>query len=191
MSYQTYITEALICGKHDSNTADRSFLLFTREAGMIFAQAKSVREERSKQRYALQECSYIRTTIIRGKSGWKIAGAEPIQNFYSNTETREARAFIRNVILLLKRVVHGETMYGDVFDDVVRACAVAEKYNQKHLETVLFLRILHSLGYIAPQEAYDAFLGSEFPYSRIDGLSQSEEKASLEAIEKALVHSQL
>ena len=88
MAYQTYITEALVCGSIDNHSADRSFLLFTREAGMVYAHAKSVREERSKQRYALQVCSHIRATLIRGKSDWKIAGVDPLQNFYAQTTTR-------------------------------------------------------------------------------------------------------
>ena len=45
MSYQTYITEALIVGSFDSNTADKSYLLFTKSAGMLYASARSVREE--------------------------------------------------------------------------------------------------------------------------------------------------
>lgn len=54
MAYETYTTEALVCGTFNRNTADRSYLLFTREAGMLYADARSVREERSRQRYALR-----------------------------------------------------------------------------------------------------------------------------------------
>ena len=52
MAYVTYTTLALVCGTFDQKTSDRSYMLFTREAGMLFASARSVREERSKQRYA-------------------------------------------------------------------------------------------------------------------------------------------
>ena len=139
MTYQTYITEAVVCGSFDSNTADRSYLLFTKEAGMVYANARSVREERSKQRYALQECSHIRVTLIRGKSGWKIAGVEPIQNLYSVTESREARTLLRNTLRLLRRVIHGETVYGNVFDDVIGVCLHAEEYPHQKLESILSL----------------------------------------------------
>jgi recombinational DNA repair protein (RecF pathway) len=191
MAYQTYITEALVCGSYDSNTADRSFLLFTKEAGMIYAKAKSVREERSKQRYALQACSHIRATLIRGKSGWKIAGVEPIQNLYSLTTTREARAFLRNTILLLRRVIHGETVYGGIFDDVIDTCMQAEKYAHSKLESVLALRVLHALGYVAPAPSYDKFLHCAMPYHYIELLTSDEEKMCREAIDHALMQSQL
>jgi recombinational DNA repair protein (RecF pathway) len=158
---------------------------------MLYAQAKSVREERSKQRYALQECSHVRATLIRGKSGWKVAGAEALQNFYDATDTREARAFVRNTILLLKRVVQGETMYDEVFADVIGACAVAEKYTQKNLEQILSLRILHALGYIAPHASYAHLLHCDMPYHLVDTLTEAEFEKCKEVIEQALVQSQL
>ena len=108
MAYQTYITDALVCGSMVHNTSDRSYLLFAREAGMVWALAKSVREERSKQRYALQEFSHIRATLIRGKNTWRVAGVEPHDNFYFKAANRDARNFIRSVVLLLRRVMHGE-----------------------------------------------------------------------------------
>jgi recombinational DNA repair protein (RecF pathway) len=189
--YQTYITEALVCGSNDSQSADRGFLLFTKETGMIYAHAKSVREEYSKQRYALQECSHIRATLIRGKSGWKIAGVEPIQNLYAITETREARAFLRNIILLLRRVIHGETVYEEVFDDVISTCMQAGKYEHTKLESVLSLRVLHALGYIAPAPQYNPLLHCAMPYHLLETLTETDEKMCKEAIEHALMQSQL
>ena len=72
MSYQTYITDAVVVGSYASNTADKSYLLFTKRAGMLYATARSVREERSKQRYALQDFSHITVTLVKGKGGWCI-----------------------------------------------------------------------------------------------------------------------
>lgn len=191
MSYPTYITEALVCGSFDSKTSDKSFLLFTKEAGMLYAHAKSVREERSKQRYALQVCSHIRATLIRGKSGWKIAGVEPMQNLYAITESREARAFLRNIILLLRRVIHGETVYTEIFDDVISACMQAGKYSHTKLESVLSLRLLHALGYVAPEPAYNKFLHCAMPYDMVKSLSELEEQKCKEAVAHALMQSQL
>ncbi len=189
--YQTYITEALVCGSYDSNTADRSFLLFTKEAGMIYASAKSVREERSKQRYALQECSHIRATLVRGKSGWKIAGVEAIQNLYTLAETREARTLVRNSIRLLRRVIHGETVHEAIFQDVIEVCNQAKNHSHTRLEYVLALRILHTLGYIAPQTSYEKFLHGPIAYELIQDISDEIERICCEAIEHALLQSQL
>jgi recombinational DNA repair protein (RecF pathway) len=158
MAYQTYITEALVCDSIDSQTSDRSYLLFTREAGMLYASARSVREERSKQRYALQICSHVRVTLVHGKSGWKIVGAEPLHNLYNEMHTREGRAFLRNVILLLRRVIHGDTSHHDIFEDVVTAIFLVARSSSNSIELILSLRILSRLGYVAPHELYSHLL---------------------------------
>ncbi len=162
MAYQTYITEAIVCGSIDSNTSNRSYYLFTREAGMVFAHAQSVREERSKHRYSLQVCSYARVTLVRGKSGWRITGAEPIQNFYTHAESRSARALARAVPLLLTRFVHGETAHPVIFDDVIYACMQSNTEDPAHLESILTLRVLYVLGYIAPDSIVTPFVSNAF-----------------------------
>ena len=191
MAYQTYITEALVCGSYDAQGADRSFLLFTRDMGMLYAQAKSVREERSKHRYGLQNCSHIRVTLVRGKAGWRITGVEPIQNLYAQAATRETRAFLRNVIVLIKRVVHGEIVHAEIFDDIIHASAHIEEYPQKKLEYILFLRVLHTLGYIAPTPTFAPFFHCALTLQTLNDFADSDEKKCQEAITRALTESHL
>jgi len=45
MSSRQYITKAIVCGSVQSMTSDKSYLLFTQELGMVWAQARSVRME--------------------------------------------------------------------------------------------------------------------------------------------------
>jgi recombinational DNA repair protein (RecF pathway) len=191
MAYPTYITEAVVCGSTDSYSADRFFLLFTREAGMVHAYAKSVREERSKQRYALQECSHIRATLVRGKSGWRIAGVEPIANLYARAQTRESRALLRNLLLLLRRLMQGEMVHERVFDTMLAACASADTQDPVQLELVATIRILHALGYIAPDAAYARFLHDGPVLSDSDTITAEEIVVCRRAIETALRESQL
>jgi DNA repair protein RecO len=150
MSYKTYITEALVCGSRTSNTSDKSYLLFTRDAGMLYASAKSVREERSKHRYGLQEFSYIRVTLVQGKSGWKVTGVEPLFNVYALQTTREARALVRNTIRLLRRLIHGEAPHEALYNEVAEVLTQSHAGNEAALEEVFTLRTLFLLGYIAP-----------------------------------------
>jgi recombinational DNA repair protein (RecF pathway) len=167
MAYQTYITEAIVCGSWNRNTADKSILLFSREAGMVYVQAKSVRKEISKQRYALQDASYIRATLIRGKTGWKIAGTESLQNFYMCADTREARALLRDTILLLRRVIRGETPHPDIFDDVVHVLRHENTYPCTILKSVLFVRILYILGYVVREQKYEYLFENSFPFTTL------------------------
>ncbi len=191
MAYQTYITEALICASIDSQTSDRSFLLFTREAGMVYAHAQSVREERSKHRYSLQECAHARVTLVRGKVGWRVTGAEPLHNFYSLAATREARAFVRNLVLLIRRVMQGETPHETIFDEVVFACMHLMEHMPAKLESILSLRILHALGYIASDTSIAVYLDT--PLASLDSslLDVDTEKHCNTLITQALLESHL
>lgn len=191
MAYQTYITEALVCGSWDRNTADKSILLFAREAGMVYVQAKSVRKEESKQRYALQNASRIRATLVRGKTGWKVAGAEPLQSLYATAETREARALLRDTILLLRRLMHGEVPHQDIFDDVISVLSRSAEFPGKPLQTLLFLRILHTLGYVAPEASYANILTDTFPFEEVAKVSDGDIVAFEAVIKNALDQSQM
>lgn len=191
MAYQTYITEAIVCGSWNRNTADKSILLFAREAGMVYVQAKSVRKEISKQRYALQDASHIRATLIRGKTGWKIAGAESIKSLYACAHTREARAFLRDTLLLLRRVIHGEVPHQDIFDDVHEVLEVSALYPLKLLERVLFMRILYILGYVIPISEYSYVFQKEFPFAHISIITDRDSEKFEQIIKNALIQSQL
>jgi DNA repair protein RecO len=192
MAYQTYITEALVCGSRVSHTSDRSFLLFTREAGMLYATAKSVREERSKQRYALQEFSCVRATLVHGKSGWRVAGVEPLQNLYSNASSREVRACIRSIIMLLRRVMQGETPHITMFDQVMSVLSSVQRENSDDVRRLLSLYILHELGYVslqAPLKEPVAHLTEEG--GGVVTLTEKEREECESRIEHALEESQL
>lgn len=191
MAYKTYITEALVCGSLHRNTYDRSFLLFTREAGMVWASARSVRKEKSKQRYALQEFSHIRASLVSGKAGWRVAGVESFNNLYFFAETRKARGLVRNTVRLLRRTIHGEGYTTRLFDDVLFSLARCNEFDQEKLEQVLALRVLHDLGYVSPSDAYSHVLEQTYAYEALTELGADEIQACQTAIEHALLNSQL
>lgn len=150
MSYVTYTTEALVCGSYEQNVADKSFLLFTREAGMLYATARSVRNENSKQRYALQEFSRIRVSLIKGKQGWRIGSVEPLENNFSSAASREVRASVIRLYKLLRRFIRGEEVEIDLYDFVVEALiSISDpSANLKLLDPYIHCQILGRLGYV-------------------------------------------
>lgn len=190
MAYATYTTEALVCGSNDSYTSDRSYLLFTRDGGMLWASARSVREEKSKQRYALQDFSLIRVSLVKGKTGWRIGSVEAVGNPFMEARARSARASIAAVVKLLRRFVHGEEPHGVVYQDVVAILtrlASAGTLQHQGLQDRFTLRLLYQLGYIAPHSSYQDLLDEADPYS-IDGVVPPE---AHQAIERALQASHL
>lgn len=161
MAYQTYTTDALVCGSYDRNTADRSYLLLTRDAGMLFADARSVREERSKQRYALQEFSLVRVSLVRGKSGWRVGSVESFKNAYQIMPTREARGSIVRLVRRIRQYVHGDDVPTSVYDDFVVAIEyLRTKPYDASFEQLVMFRMLHTLGYVATTKQIEHLLTS-------------------------------
>lgn len=150
MAYQTYTTEALVCGTFNRNTADRSYLMFTREAGMLYADARSVREERSRQRYALQDFSLVRVSLVKGKRGWKIGSIEAQKNYFQTAVDKSARLSVVSVFRLLRRFVKGEEAHPDFFDYVLSALNELVKEIPKNHFVLMSVqvRILSLLGYV-------------------------------------------
>lgn len=152
MSYQVYTTEAIVCGSFDSNTADKSYLLFTRSAGMLYATARSVREERSRQRYALQDFSHITVSLVQGKTGWRIGSVDTIANFFVAAGSRELRGSVVRLTKHLRRYVQGEESHPELFDDVLTGLQVVSRgqvVDVATYEQFFMVRTLHLLGYVA------------------------------------------
>ncbi len=191
MAYQTYITEALVCGNRNRNTSDKAYLLFTREAGMVWANARSVRKESSKQRYALQDFTHIRLSLISGKAGWRIAGVESFENMYAIAESREARTLVRNTVRLMQRVIRGEESHQEMFDDIVESLYKSNDFDSKKFELIISLRLLNVLGYISPKKPYKQFLENIQSYDDIKNIDAKQEAECKKAVEHALIQSQL
>ena len=153
MAYRTYTTEAIVCGSKPSMTSDKSYLLFTREAGMLWASARSVREERSRQRYALQDFSLIRVSLVKGKSGWRIGSVESVMNPFMQAHSRLGRTGVAYLVKLIRRYVHGEQPIESVFDDMATAFLLTQTLTDVtelvRLQQVAEVRLLRTLGYVA------------------------------------------
>lgn len=150
MAYQTYTTKALVCGVFNRNTADRSYLLFTREAGMLYADARSVREERSRQRYALQDFSLVRVSLVKGKRTWKIGSVEALKSYYHSAADKAARGSVVSLFRLLRRFLKGEEAAHALFDYVVAGLdeLINEQLEREFVEMAVQVRVLAWLGYV-------------------------------------------
>ena len=156
MAYQTYTTPAVVCGSWPRNGADKTFLLFTRELGMLYATARSVREERSRQRYALQECAEVRVSLVRGRSGWRIGSVIDIHHPVLAAANRQQRIAIVKLIRQIRRFLSGEEPAINVYDLLVDALGYIQASDTDELlltyVTCVELRILYVLGYVAPSD---------------------------------------
>jgi recombinational DNA repair protein (RecF pathway) len=119
---------------------------------MLYATARSVREERSKQRCALQDFSHITVTLIKGKGGWRIGSVEVHENFFMKAVSRAARGSIVKLTKAIRRYVHGEESEPLLYDTYVEAIdllSAADIDGRSQLELCAIVRLLRTLGYVA------------------------------------------
>ena len=161
--YHLYNTPALVLCSEPFGEGSKHFTLFTRELGLVRATATSVREERSKLRYGLQDFSYSEVTLVRGKEFWRLTRAESL--FSAAAELRghtpKLRMFGR-IFKLLERLLAGEEknepLFAAVLESIRFVSGISDAKLVEGVEVILVLRILYLLGYLAPRAEFGSFL---------------------------------
>lgn len=189
--YQKYQTDTLVLGHREYGESDRVYTLFTREFGLVRARASAVRSEKSKMRYALQSCTRADVRLVRGRRGWRLAGAT-VQSG-AQSDPRGVAAFAR-IAELTKRLVQGEEQNAQLFDIIAGAhTALAQTPLEAAatIEIVCVARLLHTLGYLSP-EALETTLFTHTTYGNEHLLEAAIHKDSLlSSINRAIGETQL
>jgi len=154
--HHIYHTEGIILGSRNYGDSGKYFYILTRDLGLVMASASGVRKLSSRLRYILQDYSYIKVDLVRGKDFWRITTAsktEKLENFSKNIP---ALQIFMNIARLLKRLLPGEDTNGELFAEVVSGMEKLERAQNKNaigdIEVELVLRILANLGYIGGQK---------------------------------------
>lgn len=149
--YQKYHTEALVLGNRESGEADRVYALLTKDFGLVHARASAVRKETSRMRYALQNYSRANISLVRGKRGWRVAGASALKTAVGEREN--IMAFGR-IAELAVRLLAGEeenqylfAALADAHDALMQEICPA----RATIEIVCVARVLYALGYISAE----------------------------------------
>jgi len=162
MAHHIYHTRGIILGSVPIGESNRFYKIFTEELGLVGASAQSVREERSKLRYVLQDFAFITIDLVRGKEVWRITSAGEAQSFPNiKNDTVRLKLFARMCALAL-RLIHGEGREDELFRDMLGALDFLEHAPippdlELSFETLATFRALVRLGYFDP-EHYERFL---------------------------------
>jgi hypothetical protein len=199
--YQKYHTDALVLGSREHGEADKAFALFTKDFGLVRARAVAVRNERSKMRYAMQKYARANVSLIKGKRGWRIAGATATKS--ASGDLRGISTFARISELVL-RLVHGEEKNEYLFAALSEAHDALMSAQGRSasggvppsditgiIEIVCVARVLFALGYIS-SEALSTALFTHTAYTG-ESLLEAEtlKDKLLRSINKAISETQL
>jgi DNA repair protein RecO (recombination protein O) len=190
--YQKYQTDAIVVGSRESGEADKSLALYTRDFGLVHARATSVRSEKSKMRYALQSYARANVALVRGKSGWRAAGASAVMTTVGKDITGVS-AFAR-ISELVTKLVAGEDHNEYLFDAIAEAHTALMREHVESvatIEIVAVARVLYALGYLSA-EALQTALFTHTAYAE-PHLREAEviQDALLLSINKALSQTHL
>ena len=164
MSHHVYHTRGIILGSVPMRESNRFYKILTDELGLIGASAQSVRDGKSKLRYALQDFSPVVVDLVRGKEMWRITSA--IEEFACpniKSDSVRLKLFAR-LCSLVQRLVHGEGREDALLLDLRGAFEFLEEDvlpSELHsaFETLATFRVLVLLGYF-DYEGYEEFMES-------------------------------
>jgi|SRR5271168_2158095 len=194
MSHHIYQTESFVIDSVNFKEADKIITLFTKDLGLIQARATGVRLLQSKLRYSLQDYSYAKISLVRGREVWRLTSAGSTYNIVSKISP-ESFVFAR-ALSLVKRLVHGEEKNEHLWQTLYSALEFLktreiDMVNPDYVEWILILRILYALGYVAPNQKTESFLkDSEWSQLLINEAPNSR-KSIIFSINEALKQSQL
>jgi len=187
--HHIYHTEGIILESRSFGEAGKYFSIFTRELGLVHAQAQGIRKLSSKLRYVLQDYNHVSVNLVRGKALWRVTTASKTNDLESIRHNSEKMRIFANVCRLLKRLLAGEDANQKLFDDFLQGLQVLEKEKNssefRDIEIILVLRILHDLGYIGQLPENEKLISSTFDTEVIMTASENRRKI-LNTINRAL-----
>ncbi|MBU0611839.1 DNA repair protein RecO [Patescibacteria group bacterium] len=192
--HHIYHTEGLILGSRNYGEAGKYYFIFTRDLGMIYASAQGVRKMSSKLRFVLQDFSYVKIDLVRGKDFWRLTSASKTNMLEQITKKPGVFLVLMNVSKLLKRLLAGEEANKDLFSDLLSGFYVLERAETeedlRNIEMIMVLRILSNLGYIGGNDMLKNLVKSPFEEGLIFEIGKSRAKI-LSEINRALKETHL
>jgi len=192
--HHIYHTEGIILGNNNFGEAGKYYSIFTRDLGMIYASAQGVRKLSSKLRFILQDFSYVKIDLVRGKDFWRIASASKTNLLEQIIKNKANFEVFDNISRLLRRLLMGEDPNLSLFSDLINGLTILEKSETaedlRNIEVILVLRILNNLGYIRGGLGLDSLVKSPFEKELVLEVSKSRREI-LSQINKALKETQL
>ncbi len=189
--YQKYHTEALVLASRETGESDRTLALYTRDFGLVWARASAMRSEQSKMRYALQVYSYANVSLVRGKRGWRAAGASMRSGAGGDRKRVGTFARISELTLRLVQGEEGNPYLFAALTDAHEALMRDDATARETIEIVCVARILFALGYLSV-EALETTLFTHTAYA-MEHINEAEGMRDklLLSINKAIAETQL
>lgn len=208
MSHHIYQTKAFIIDSVDVGEANKLLTIFTADFGLVHVSAQGVRIMKSKLRPSIQDLSYSKIALVRGKEYWRLTSAEKLISLYDKRVHLPVRKVIAQSLQFVKRLTAGEAKHDELFDMLSKLftfCFENSKQLAAHedgpktgvlpaLKLIIDFRVLESLGYGSDDAEFNDIRDMfEWNMPMLEKLATDEEKMKkMEThINRAIVSSHL
>src|SRR3989344_201411 len=144
-----YETQGIVLARSSLGEANAFVMLLTSGLGLVRARAQGVRKPGAKLAAALATFAESELVLVRGREGWRVAGAVLAESWSRKMQKLETRAAAARVSGLLLRLVAGEAHDAELYP-IMRGffTALAELPENTHeaVELLAVLRVLAPLG---------------------------------------------
>jgi DNA repair protein RecO len=202
MSHHIYQTKAFVIDSVDVGEANKLLTLFTADLGLILVSVQGVRVMKSKLRQSVQDLSFSKVALVRGKEYWRLTSADKLISLYDKRIPLYIRRFMSSTLQFVKRLTTGEAKHEELFDLISKLftfCFENSKYfseTKNHTDTLRALacitefRILESLGYGSDDTDFDEIRDvMVWNVEMLESLQSNPEK--IEKIKKHITHALL
>ncbi len=144
-----YETRGIVLSRAPLGETNAFITLLTPELGLVRVRAQNVRTSGAKLAAALATLAESSFVLVRGREGWRLAGAVLEENWFKRLAPAASRERAARVSGLLLRLVAGETRDPGLFvvmSGFFKALSEASENEQDAAEVLAALRILAALG---------------------------------------------
>ncbi|MEN9582178.1 MAG: hypothetical protein RL641_132 [Candidatus Parcubacteria bacterium] len=146
-------TEGLVLGGYARGEADKQISLYTRDFGLVKADARGVRKLSSKLRFALQPYMVVRIDLINTKVAYRAGSTDLLLGI--ETPDMATLAMLHRVASLIRRLVPEQEKNEPLYEAIIEVMNFLSKKSKEKLisnvtslELLAVFRILYHLGYV-------------------------------------------
>lgn len=157
--------EGIIISRRSSGEGSVRVTFYTDALGLVYALARSAREERSKLRPHLQVGTSGTFTFIKGREVWRVTGAVSAENVFFSLKSSFSKEATARVLKIVRQFVRGEGSDPYLFSTLINflhAMPQIESESVQDAECVAVLRVLSALGYVREDTMTSVFLDTRY-----------------------------
>jgi DNA repair protein RecO (recombination protein O) len=147
-----YDTRGIVLSRAPLGEASALITFLTPDLGLVRARAQGLRQPGAKLAVALTTFAESEVVLIRGKEGWRVAGAVLGEDWFGRLRREAVHARASRICALLLRLVAGEAHDAALFtivEEYFNALASLPDNEHDAAEVLAAIRALSALGFVA------------------------------------------